>query len=77
MTGEKQIVETHRSERDVDVDSLLEAIQAGNAGAMPESMARDPLPDSNMEPRLLHRGSELTDQFEMEICDCRSCENHR
>ena len=77
MRGEKPIVETHRSERDVDVDSLLEAIQAGSTGPMQESMAGDPTPESRVEPRLLHRGCELTDQFEMEICDCRSCEIHR
>ena len=77
MRDEKQIIGTQHSAMTMDVDRFLEAIQAGNAGEIQESMAHGPQPKLNVEPRLLHRGTELADTFEMEIGDCRSCEVHR
>jgi len=77
MTGEKQHTEPSQSAMNVDVDRLLEALQAGNAAEMQESMAQPPVADERPAPQLLQRGTELADAFEMDICDCRSCEANR
>lgn len=77
MSGEKQVTGLSQSAMNVDVDRLLESIQAGNAAEMQESMTQPPVADGRLAPQRLPRGTELADAFEMDICDCRSCEANR